>query len=235
MKTIKIEGYIVPTEDQEMYDFFGYSATSPKLMASQLLEAAGEDVELVIKSYGGDVWAAADIYAQLKRYEGATKASVTGLAASAATILMCGCDTVEAWPAAEIMIHLSHTNNREGDYRDMEEAAESLKASDAGLVAVYTAKTGKDPAIIQDLLEKTSWMTPDEALELGLIDAIVDPAERGSVPIAASWNGLPNVENMRAAYDAAKKAEPEPEQKKPNESDWQALADIEIENERFKI
>ncbi len=221
MKTMKVEGYIVSTEDQEIYDYFGYPATSPGRMADQLKEAAGDEIEIVINSYGGDVWAAADMYAQLRKYEGETKASITGLAASAATILMCGCDSVEAWPAAEIMVHLSHSY-QDGNYRDMLEAAESLKTSDAGLVAIYTAKTGQAPEVIQNLIEKTTWMTPNEALELGFIDTIVDPAERGSLPVAASQVGLPDIDKLRTAYNAAK----------GNEK-WQAIANINIEAERF--
>lgn len=231
MKRIDVTGYIVPDEDVMIYSWFGYPVVSPQTIKDDLVEADGDDVELVINCYGGDVWAANSIYSELKKYSGKTKASITGLCASAATILLCGCDEAEAWPAAQIMVHLSNTY-RSGNYHDMEEGAESLKVSDAGLVAVYTERTGQPAEAMRELIERTSWLAPDEALELGLIDSIVDPAEKKALPVAASGIQMPDIGKLRAAYTVAQ-ARDEPEEESSPEP-WQERASARLQIERIR-
>ena len=48
MKNIDVKGTIVSNDDKWIYDFFGYDATSPKMIADALEEAAGDDITFII-------------------------------------------------------------------------------------------------------------------------------------------------------------------------------------------
>ena len=94
MRTIEISGSIVDDDYGTMYDRYGIAATYPKKVKSQLAEAEadGDDVEININSGGGDVFAGFEIYTAILGYKGNVRINVTGLAASAASVIMCAAD-----------------------------------------------------------------------------------------------------------------------------------------------
>jgi ATP-dependent Clp protease protease subunit len=221
MNELIVEGYIVATDDEDFMWWMGMPYVSPRVVRERLAELNGEDLVLKINSYGGDVWAACDMYALLKDYSGRVTAEVTGLAASSATIMMCGCDEVIAWPGSQFMIH-NPRGYAEGEQSDMEAAAQQLETGKAGIVAIYTAKTGQPPEALADLMDKETWFSATQAMEIGLIDRIKDV--QGALPLVAA-NYKVDWEQMRAAYQDHLVKETE-EQKR-------AAACIAIERQRF--
>lgn len=213
---IYINGYIVPDEDAPILDWFEYPYLSPKSLRDQLEKADGEDVELLINSYGGDVWAAQSIYAELKRYKGKVTGLITGLAASAATIVMCACENLKASPGAQIMIH-NASASASGDYRDMEVTAEQLKTANDGIKAIYTARTGKSYAELQEMLDAETWFSAETALQAGFVDEIETFED---VRLVAGINDL-NIQELKNEYE------------KQNNWQDQAQACLQIEEERF--
>lgn len=224
MKELIVEGYIVPTEDQKMYDWYGYPATSPGKLRSFLKEAAGEDVSLRINSYGGDVWAAADMCDQLKSYQGNSEAYIPGLAASAATIMMCGAKKVIIGEAGQLMIHNTQTW-ADGDYREMESAAQEARTGNEAIINVYAAKTGLDRSVLQDLMDRQTWMSAAVAVENKFADEI--GTRKTAKPLTNASN-MPDINRMRELFAQQKPPEDPAE-------DWQAKATalLDIEQSRF--
>lgn len=171
MKKLNIDGYIVHQDDKWLYDMFGVSSITQGDIRNFLEEADGEDVQLDIDCFGGDVWIASDIYSDLRAYKGKSTANVIGLSASASTIAMLGCNRVAASPTAQFMTHLASTG-AEGNYHDMEDAAARLKVCDESIINAYEIKTGLDRETLSQLMEKTTWMTAQEAKNYGFIDEI---------------------------------------------------------------
>lgn len=171
MKRIYCEGVIAASEDGEMLDFFGIPNMTPEKLRAALTESMGEDTELWINSYGGDIWAAMVMYSELQKHEGKLTSFITGLSASAATILMLGCDEVVASIGAQFMFHNAQTEAA-GDYHDMYVAADQLKSANDGISAVYVKKTGKSYDEIKNLMNRTTWLSAQEALDNGFVDRI---------------------------------------------------------------
>lgn len=213
---IYIDGYIVADEDSEILEWFGYPVMAPRLLREQLDKAKGEDVELIINSYGGDVWAAQAMYAELKSYPGKVTGIITGLAASAATILMCACSHLKASHGAQVMIHNAETS-ADGDYRDMESTVEMLKTANDGIKAIYTAKTGRSYQELQDALDAETWFSAETALEAGFVDEIETFED---VKLVAGINDL-DMKKLRQEYE------------KHNNWQKQAEACLQIEKSRF--
>ena len=147
-------------------------ATSPKKVGDVLDKADGEDLEVEINSGGGSVTAASEIYTSLKSYKGKVTVRIVGLAASAASVIAMAGDKVIMSPTGQIMIHNS-TTWADGDYRDMEHAAEVLKTVNKTISNAYKIKTGKTQEELLALMDKETWMSAERAKELGFIDEIM--------------------------------------------------------------
>ena len=57
-----------------------------------------------------------------------------------------------------------------GTAEDMRKEAQVLDKHAGAIAAIYAGKTGKDLEEIEKLMAEETWMTPDEAIELGFAD-----------------------------------------------------------------
>ena len=168
MKTIEIIGDILDDYYGAMYERYKIPASYPKKVKSQLAEAAGDDVEININSGGGDVFSGFEIYSEILKYKGNVRINVTGLAASAASVIMCAGECFIS-PVGTVMVHCSACCAR-GNHNDLEKTAETLKTIDESIANAYIAKTGMDREKAIAMMEDTTWLTADRAVELGLCD-----------------------------------------------------------------
>lgn len=169
---INIKGTIVNTEDSWIYDLFEIENTNPKMVADKIEEAGGEDLDIYINSGGGDVFSASEIYSAIREYSGAVHIHVTGLAASAASVIACASDSDIA-PTAQLMVHNVSTS-ASGNYHDMDKASEDLKKADRAIAQAYRDKTGMSEADALELMDSETWITADDAVTYGLIDRIAE-------------------------------------------------------------
>ena len=168
MKTIEIVGDILDDYYGAMYERYNIPASYPKKVKSLLAEADGDDVEININSGGGDVFAGFEIYSEILKYKGNVRINVTGLAASAASVIMCAGECFIS-PVGTVMVHCSACCAR-GNHNDLEKTAETLKTIDESIANAYIAKTGMDREKAIAMMEDTTWLTADRAVELGLCD-----------------------------------------------------------------
>lgn len=176
MVYIDVKGEVVPSGNEWIYDWYGIQATSPKQITRALTNANGQPVTIKINSGGGDVFAGCEIYNELKNYNGEVTIEIQGLCASIASVIaMAG--KCKMSPLAEIMIHNVSTSTS-GDYRDMEHTAEVLKKANKTIANAYTLKTGMSEDEAYNLMDKETWITADEALEMKLIDEIMYSDEK---------------------------------------------------------
>lgn len=168
---IEIKGDIIEDDSQWIYDWIGWSYTSAKNVKNALNNAKGESVVLKINSPGGSVFAASEIYTELRNYKGEVNIEIVGLAASAASVIaMAGKSKMS--PTAQLMVHNVSTCAN-GDYRDMEHTAEILKNANDTIANAYISKSGMSREKALELMNKESWLTATQAKELGLIDEIM--------------------------------------------------------------
>lgn len=172
MAEIDIRGVIASNDDAWIYRWFGYEATSPADVTRVLQEADGEEVIVRINSYGGDVWSASEIYTALRAYAGSVITVVTGLAASAASVILLAGKPVRASPTAEIMIH-NPSMTAEGDYREMERARKELINTRNAILNAYELKTGLTRSTLRQMMDHATWMTAQTAKRRGFIDEVL--------------------------------------------------------------
>ncbi len=171
-KKINIKGPIVSDSDAWIYEWFGIEATCPKMVDEAIEKANGEELEVIINSGGGSVFAGSEIYTALKSYAGNVVVRIVGLAASAASAIAMAGKKVLMSPTAQMMIH-NVTTYAEGDYRDMEHAAGVLKVANDTIANAYRLKSGKTQEELLKLMDNETWMTAQKAKELGLVDEVM--------------------------------------------------------------
>lgn len=182
---ISVKGPIIDSDDQWIYDWFGVEATSPKKVIDLISQAKNnEDLEVEINSGGGSVFAGSEIYTALKSYSGKVITKVVGLAASAASVVTMAGDIVKITPTGQVMIH-NASGGFGGDYRDMEKGAEILKNVNATISNAYRLKTGLSNEELSEMMNKETWLTPQQALEKKFVDEIMFTND---VKLVASFN-----------------------------------------------
>jgi ATP-dependent Clp protease, protease subunit len=182
---ISVKGPIIDSDDQWIYDWFGVEATSPKKVIDLISQAKNnEDLEVEINSGGGSVFAGSEIYTALKSYSGKVITKVVGLAASAASVVTMAGDIVKITPTGQVMIH-NASGGFGGDYRAMEKGAEILKNVNATISNAYRLKTGLSNEELLEMMNKETWLTPQQALEKKFVDEIMFTND---VKLVASFN-----------------------------------------------
>lgn len=173
MLRIEIKGAIVSNDDKAAYDYFNLEATCPRDVLQKLKEAGTEYVDVFINSGGGDIFAGSEIYSALRSYQGKIKIHVVGLAASAASVILCAGES-DITPTGMVMVH-NVSGYASGDYRQMDKTAEVLKKANSAIAEAYMNKTKMTRDEALQLMEQETWLTAEEAIRKGLVDRMEEP------------------------------------------------------------
>lgn len=225
--TIKINGMITNNDDAPIYrDWLGMDVVSPSDVEDGLKSAGGKNVTVEINSLGGEVDAAAQIYTTLKDYVGTVTTQISSSAYSAGSIIAMAGDVVRISPAAQIMIHNASVG-AEGDVHTMNKAVGMLESTNKTIANVYAEKTGKDVDYFLNLMDKETWMSPEDAKEIGLVDEIIDYSK------ATVTNSATLVPHM--AMDKIKNLLSENKKLKNNQKDSQLDARDQLVQDKLAI
>lgn len=241
---VTLNGIVAADDDVEVYEWFGWQAFGPKLVRDAIANAPpGEDLVLEINSPGGSVMAGSEIYSVLRSAENVhTRAEIQSMAASAASYLCLGCDEVWISPVAQMMLHLPATST-DGNRTDHLRSVQMLDATREAILNAYELRAaGKaDRAQFRRLMNAETWLTAQEAVELGLADGVLYTEETvlpqdivnavgGGIRALGASGGIPDIAAMRAEYRKNYRQEPEPEN---HHNDWRDKARLELEKLRF--
>ena len=205
MAKIGIKGTIVADDDKWIYEYFGIAATCPKDIHSAIMDANGEDLDVEINSGGGDVVAGNEIYTALRMYRGKVSIIISGMAASAASYIATA-RHCEISPVGIFMIHNASGGAR-GDYHAMDKESEILQAVNratnlvAGIATAYMDKTKMKLDDLLNLMDSETWLTAEEALNYGFVDAVIENQEDAKE--AAAKGGFSDGRKKTALYNAA--------------------------------
>ena len=161
--------------------FLGEEVTdvSANIVMAQLLfleaEDPEKDIHLYINSPGGSVTAGMAIYDTMQFIKCDVSTICMGMAASMGAFLLAGGTKGKrlALPNAEIMIH-QPSGGAQGQATEIEIVAEQILKTKEKLNRILAENTGQTYEKIKADTERDNYMTAQEALEYGIIDAVVD-------------------------------------------------------------
>jgi len=191
MKTIEIEnkkGKVklneVVTKDSigkmidEIGKLFGASAVSNGANFGEIMNAAENAVDVLdieINSPGGSVFDGYTIYQEIKSLQDRgviVNATITGMAASMASVIAMACDKVSIVPHGRMMIH-DASSAAQGNAESLRKTADLLDDISENIAEIYANKTGSDKDEIRELMKRETWMNAKESLANGFVDEVV--------------------------------------------------------------
>ncbi len=138
---------------------------------SALSEHAGEDVTILLDSEGGSVTDGLSIYNAIMQYSGNITVHIDAICASIATVIACAADRVVMNSNAKFMIHRAWTVAM-GNSVEFRSMADILELMDADIASAYGDKTDLPEDELLGMMEAETWMSAEQAYELGFIDEI---------------------------------------------------------------
>lgn len=158
------------------------SDMSASLIIAQMLfleaQDPEKDIQLYINSPGGSVSAGFAIYDTMQYIKCDVSTICIGLAASFGAFLLAGGTKGKriALPNAEIMIHQPaiHGNGIQGQATDIKITSDHIQKSKERLNSILAGNTRKSIEEIALATERDNYMSATEAMDLGLIDKIID-------------------------------------------------------------
>jgi ATP-dependent Clp protease protease subunit len=158
------------------------------LITAQLLfleaEDPDRDISLYINSPGGSAYAGMAIYDAMQYVRPDVQTICTGMGMSAAAMILCGGASGKryALPNAKVMIHQGSAGYR-GTPADIQIAATEILATTRRMAEIISSHTGQTVEQVMTDIDRDRFMTPEEAVEYGIVDAVMPPA---GIRLAAS-------------------------------------------------
>lgn len=158
--------------------FFFEGITAKKVKAALDANPGAKLVKVLIDSPGGFTHDGLSIQALLKRYGARVETEVLGEASSAASVVMLAGDRVFIHEGATVMIHPA-SNCMCGTAKDFRSTADALDTITAGIVDIYTTRTGRSRNEIEKMVEAETWLSSGKAVELGFADEVIPARKKG--------------------------------------------------------
>lgn len=152
------------------------------------LAAVKDKARITVKlnSCGGDLYTGIAIHNALKALSGDVNVIVEGIAASAASVIMCAGNTVTVYPGSLIMIHgVSVMLWDSLNIQDMKQLIKGMDASERAVAEIYDEKTGLGVDSLRSMMTKETWMTGREALDKGFADTLKEDEEEPDMSMSS--------------------------------------------------
>ena len=152
------------------------------LIIAQLLHLESDDpdkdIYLYINSPGGSVYSGLAIYDTMQFVKPDVQTICVGIAMSLGSLLLAGGAHGKrmALPNARILIH-QVSGGFEGQGTDIEIQAREVIGLKRRLEEIYAQHTGKSVENVSKDMERDFFMSPQEAREYGIIDAVITHRE----------------------------------------------------------
>ena len=134
-----------------------------------------KDISFYINSPGGVVSAGLAIYDTMQYVRSPISTLCIGQAASMGSLLLCAGAKGKrfATPNSRVMVH-QPSGGAQGQASDIEIQAREILTLRKRLNEIYVKHTGQELSVIENKLERDSFMSAEEALAFGLVDMVVE-------------------------------------------------------------
>lgn len=155
------------------------------LIVAQLLFLSREDpereIQMYINSPGGVIYAGLAIYDTIRQISAPVMTVAVGLTASFGTVLLTAGEKGRrfALPNATVHMHQPWQSGGGGQATDIDiQAREILRQRDL-LNGILSERTGQPIEQIEEDTDRDRYMTAQQAVDYGLIDAVLEPPTSG--------------------------------------------------------
>lgn len=186
------------------------SDVSSYRLTTQINQIDADEIHVHINSLGGEVQEALAILNNLMQHKAKITTYVDGFACSAASIVLMAGERRIAAKCSNILIHPA-SSMIHGNAAAMRAEADNLDVITEQSVTAYVSRSGKSREEIVSLMAEERFISPEEALNWGLVTEIQDlfegdrPTQSVRELIArklASGDGTPKQKTVKTFLDA---------------------------------
>jgi len=152
---------------------------SPEGFLDDLETVKGKSkITVKLNSVGGDLYTGIAIHNAIKGLSGSKTVIVEGIAASAASVIMCSGDEVVTYPGSLVMIHgVSAPLCDYYNITDLKLVIKGFDAAERAIAEIYAAKTDLDVETLRSMMTKETWMTGKEAVDKGFANKLLEGSD----------------------------------------------------------
>jgi ATP-dependent Clp protease protease subunit len=157
------------------------------VIVAQLLFLEAEDpdadINLYLNSPGGSAYAGMAIYDAMQYVKPDVATTCVGMGMSAAALILCGGAKGKrfALPNSKVMIHQGSAGFR-GTPADIQIQAKEVLSITRRMAELVSFHTGQTVEQVMLDIDRDRFMTPEEAVEYGLVDHVVQPRSLQTLP-----------------------------------------------------
>jgi len=139
-------------------------------------------INLHINCIGGDVFEGMAIYNVIRKRTAKTTIYIEGIAASMGSVIALAGDEVIMAENSLFMIH-NAWGGAMGEANEMRKTAALLEKISGEIADIYMKKTRLPYNKVQEMMDEETWLSADEAFNLGFVDSISD-----AIKVAAKYD-----------------------------------------------
>ena len=201
-----IKAYINQTGALILYGQIGdwWDGLDSKSVLQDLEASDGDEVLIRMHSGGGSVLEGMSIYNNIKNISKKTVIQNDGVMASMAAYIGCAADVLRAPSNALFMFH-KPASTMQGNANEVRENADILDTFEVSLIEQIYTKISKKPGTMsrEEIAAwlasgKDIWLSAAQAMEMGIVDEIMDPIEITASVDFSSFNSSPPADLITA-------------------------------------
>lgn len=152
-----------------------------RALNSLIAQYPKKPIEIHMSSGGGDLYQALRLYDAIQAAPCQIKFFGSGEIMSAATFIMAGCDERNVDPNTSVMIHGVQGESNGATLPDIEIDIEESKRLGRRMLQILADNSRMPIEFYEDLSQRDTFLTAEEAQLLGLVDKVNEPKKRGSL------------------------------------------------------
>jgi len=168
--------------DVYIFDEIGTFGLTAQSFIQEIKSYKDTPMSLHINCVGGDVFEGMAIYNVLKKRTASTTVYIEGIAASMGSVIALAGDEVVMAENSLFMIH-NAWGGAMGEATEIRKTAALLDKISGEIADIYTKKTNLPYNRVKEMMDEETWLSADEAYNLGFIDSISD-----AIKVAAKYD-----------------------------------------------
>lgn len=186
--------YGIDTKNRRIY--FGHMAAEPdsateftpasvefavRALHKMITDNPNKPIEIHLSSFGGSIYDAMRLHDEILTSNAQIKFFGGGAIMSAATIIMVACDERYVHKNARIMLHELSDSGGHERRSDIKINAQENEALHDIMCDIYALNSRMPKEFWSDILTKDVYVSPTEAVSMGICDYILEPKKRGNL------------------------------------------------------
>lgn len=181
---LRISGDLIDNEDAFIYEWWGMPCASPNHFREELQQYEGKNIDVMVDSYGGSVYAGVGIYNALmdhrKKGGHVTTIGDTKVMSAATLVFMAG-EERKITPGCIFMVHNPLTY-ASGYAADLRKSADTLDEVKTAILNIYCQGTGRNRDELSKLMDDETYMSAQKAVEEKFATEVASGGVQNSSP-----------------------------------------------------